>query len=80
MIKQKFTEEEHEVFIKQFRKGLQVRLNTPRMAKRYQNALIFALPILEDEVNIVDLMLIEGVRVFYPKMYDLIKKIMQRYL
>ncbi|MDD3052330.1 MAG: P-loop NTPase fold protein, partial [Candidatus Cloacimonetes bacterium] len=73
MIKQKFTEEEHEVFIKQFRKGLQVRLNTPRMAKRYQNALIFALPILEDEVNIVDLMLIEGVRVFYPKMYDLIK-------
>jgi hypothetical protein len=73
MIKQKFTEEEYEVFFKQFRKGLQIRLKTPRMAKRYQNALIFALPILEDEVNIVDLMLIEGIRVFYPKMYDLIK-------
>ena len=73
MIKQKLKTEEYEIFFEQFRKGLQVRLKTPRMAKRYQNALIFALPILEDEVNIVDLMLIEGIRVFYPKMYSLIK-------
>lgn len=73
IIKSNFKIKEYEIFLEQFRKGLQVRLKTPRMAKRYQNALIFALPILENEVNIVDLMLIEGVRVFYPKIYDLIK-------
>ena len=73
IIKPKFKKEEYEIFLEQFRKGLQVRLKTPRMAKRYQNALIFALPMLENEVNIIDLMLIEGVRVFYPKIYNLIK-------
>jgi len=80
IIKTKLNEEELEIFFNQFRKGLQVKLKTPRMAKRYQNALIFALPILGDEVNIVDLMLIEGVRVFYPKMYNLIRNNAQAFL
>lgn len=73
IIKHRLEKEEYEIFFEQFKKGIQIKLKTPRMAKRYQNALIFALPILKDEVNILDLMLIEGIRVFYPKMYDVIK-------
>ncbi|MDI6871518.1 MAG: P-loop NTPase fold protein [Bacillota bacterium] len=49
------------------------RLRTPRMAKRYGNALLFALPILKGEVNPVDLMLVEGMRVFYPKLYSMVR-------
>jgi len=43
------------------------------MAKRYANALVFSLPILKGEVNPVDLMLIEGTRVFYPRLYDVVR-------
>ena len=43
------------------------------MAKRYGNILAFALPIMKDEVNTVDFMLIEGVRVFYPELHSVIK-------
>jgi hypothetical protein len=33
----------------------------------------FALPILKDEVNMRDLILIEGVRAFYPKVYEMVR-------
>lgn len=52
--------------------GLQPRLTTPRLAKLYANALIFALPILKGEVDPVDQMLLEGIRVFHPKLYTAI--------
>lgn len=54
------------------RKGLEQRLNTPRMVKRYLNALTFAIPILKGEANIQDLLLIEGLRVCYPEIYELV--------
>jgi hypothetical protein len=60
-------------FVRGFDGGLLNRLQTPRMAKRYANILAFALPILKDEVHPVDLMLIEGIRVFYPVLYDRIR-------
>jgi predicted KAP-like P-loop ATPase len=49
------------------------QLCTPRRAKLYGNALLFSLPILKGEVNPVDLMLIEGVRIFYPSLYETIR-------
>ena len=49
------------------------RLNTPRMAIRYANILNYSLPILKGEVNTVDLMLIEGLRIFYPDHYVLVR-------
>lgn len=52
---------------------LEIRLKTPRMAKRYGNILTFILPLIGNEVNLVDLMLIEGTRIFYPDLYTLIK-------
>jgi predicted KAP-like P-loop ATPase len=66
--------EQADQYVRHFVEGIEPRLQTPRMCKRYANALIFALPILKDEVNPVDLMLIEGIRVFYPALYKFIRK------
>lgn len=67
------SEMEGREFVKNFYKGLEPHLKTPRQAKLYSNILMFSLPILQDEVNIVDLMLIEGIKVFLPDVYSLIK-------
>jgi len=58
-----------EAFAHQFVGGLEPRLGTPRHAKLYVNAVTFALPLLKEEAHPVDLLLIEGIRVFYPKLY-----------
>ncbi len=50
------------------------------MAKRYGNILSFALPILTGEVNIVDLVALEGIRIFYPKLYDTIRDLPEIFL
>ncbi|MBD2005222.1 MULTISPECIES: KAP family P-loop NTPase fold protein [Cyanophyceae] len=69
-----FSEEEFRYyFFKNFVDGLEIGLKTPRMAKRYINALAFSLPILKGEVNLLDLMLVEGMRVFYPALYDVVR-------
>ncbi|MEG4106598.1 P-loop NTPase fold protein [Microcoleus sp. S13_C5] len=60
-------------FLTHFIEGLEIRVKTPRMVKRYINALAFSLPILKGEVNSPDLMLIEGMRLFYPVLYDVVK-------
>lgn len=60
-------------FFNHFIDGLEIRVKTPRMVKRYINALAFSLPILKGEVNHLDLMLIEGMRLFYPALYDVVK-------
>lgn len=63
------TQAQVDAFVRHFDDGLWPCLETPRRAKLYTNALMFALPILKGEVNPVDLMLIEGVRIFYPALY-----------
>lgn len=68
------TEEDIRQFVTNFSKGLETHLKTPRQAKLYSNILMFSLPILKNEVNIVDLMLIEGVKVFLPTVYSLIRE------
>jgi hypothetical protein len=60
-------------FVRHFIDGIQIRLKTPRMAKRYANALQFALTILKGETYTPDLLLVEGLRMFYPKLYDAIR-------
>lgn len=65
-------EEESQRFVKIFTSSLLYRFNTPRMIVRYGNSLSFSLPLLNGEVNMVDLMLIEAVKVIYPKLYDYI--------
>lgn len=49
--------------------SLEESLVTPRQAHLYANALLFALPLVKDEVNISEFMLIEALRVFRPKLH-----------
>jgi hypothetical protein len=53
-----------------FSQGLQAGLTTPRMSKLYTNKLLFSIPLVASEVNIVDFMLVEGIGVFYPNIYS----------
>lgn len=65
--------EEVGAFVSGFDRGVSIRLDTPRAAKRYGNALMFAFPLLMGEVNAVDLLLIEAVRAFYPTVYECVR-------
>jgi predicted KAP-like P-loop ATPase len=58
-----------DAFAHHFVGGLEPYLRTPRHAKLYVNAVTFALPLLKEEAHPVDLLLIEGIRVFHPKLY-----------
>jgi predicted KAP-like P-loop ATPase len=49
------------------------RLVTPRQAIRYGNALTFALPMLKDEVNTLDQILVEGLRILFPELYGFVR-------
>jgi hypothetical protein len=68
------SQEQVNEFVSQFTGSLELRLRTPRMASRYGNILAFSLPILIGEVHPVDLMLVEGIRLFYPTMYHAIRE------
>ncbi|WP_139490090.1 KAP family P-loop NTPase fold protein [Brevibacillus dissolubilis] len=45
---------------------------TVRTAKRYLNAVLFSVPLLKGEVNILDLLCLEGIRIFSPEVYKFI--------
>lgn len=60
-------------FLNVFERGVRPQLTTPRMSKRYGNALTFALPMIADEVNVVDLLLVEAMRIFYPRLYEWVR-------
>jgi len=68
------TEEESREFSRRFDGGLAPSLTTPRQSKRYVNALTFALPLLKGEVHAGDQMLVEGLRVFHPRLYRSIRE------
>jgi len=62
------------LFISSFDGGASIRLTTPRAANRYGNCISFALPMLVGEVNPVDLLLIESLRVFFPEVYCVVSE------
>lgn len=74
------TDDEWLRFTENFESGLSIRVQTIRMVKRYINALIFALPLIKDEVNTVDFLLLEGMRIFYPQLYSDIRDKPSEYL
>ena len=74
------TDDEWLRFTDNFESGLSIRVQTIRMVKRYINALIFALPLIKNEVNTVDFLLLEGMRVFYPQLYSDIRDKPSEYL
>lgn len=56
-----------------FDRAVLPRIKTPRMGKRYGNAVLFALPMIGNEVRPIDLLLIEAMRVFYPRLYEWVR-------
>jgi len=66
------SEDEIQRFVRIYTDGIENRMLTPRLATRYANILSFSLPILKDEINPVDLMLFEGIKLFYPNLYKTI--------
>jgi hypothetical protein len=54
-------------------KGFSARLRTPRQAIRYGAALDFSLPMLAGEVDPVQQMIIEGLRLLYPESYAVLR-------
>ena len=60
-------------FTRGFINGVEIRLQTPRMALRYANMLNFSLPLLKGEVHVAEFLLIEAIRAFYPNAYEIIK-------
>ena len=69
-----FTEQDAQRFVGEFTSHVLNRLNTPRLAVRYGNSLQFSLPIMKGEVNSVDLMLMEAIKIFFPEFYEFIKQ------
>lgn len=65
--------EEVQRYVLQFTTNILPRLNTPRLAVRYGNTISFSIPLLNGEVNIIDLLLIEAIKIFYPAHYEFIK-------
>lgn len=68
------SKEDVQRFVYQFSTNVLKRLSTPRLAVRYGNTLSFSMPLLNGEVNMVDLMLIEAIKIFYPEHYYFIKE------
>ncbi|MFN8179100.1 MAG: P-loop NTPase fold protein [bacterium] len=68
------TQEQVGEFVSGFERGVSVRVTTPRAAKRYGNALKFALPALPGETHVVDVLLVEALRVFYPEVHDVVRE------
>jgi predicted KAP-like P-loop ATPase len=55
-------------------KGIRHFIATPRDVARLTNALSVTYPVVRGEVNVVDFVVIETLRVFYPPIYDTIRR------
>lgn len=67
------TRQQAQEFGRDFTRAFDDCLTTPRKAKLYGNTLMFSLPLLQGEVNPIDLMLIEAIRVFCPLLYEVLR-------
>lgn len=67
------SESEINRFISAFENCLFKAIITPRNAKQYYNALEFSVPLMKGEVNMVDFIIFEGLKLFYPKYVEFVK-------
>jgi hypothetical protein len=74
----RLTDSERQRLIHSLSIGVMPRVTTPRHVSRYSNTLSMVLPLLRGEVNTVDLILLEALKVFYPELYQLITKNQER--
>lgn len=67
------SQNEIQSLIKHFDAAILPKIDTPRSALRYSNSISFTFPLLLNEVNYIDLLLIEAVKIFYPDLYNFIR-------
>lgn len=67
-------------FLEVFNNAFLPIMDNPRLGIRFSNSLSFSLPLLKGEVNISNLMILEGVKIFYPGLYDFIRSNGQLFL
>lgn len=72
-VKIELTQDEVNRFRAVFDESFIPAMVNPRLALRYANSLFFALPLLQGEVSLTDLMLTEALKVFYPQAYDFMR-------
>jgi predicted KAP-like P-loop ATPase len=68
------SKEQKHRFSELFFKAFGPSINTPRQIKRLSNELNFAFPLLKGEVDIMDLLFVESIKVLYPWLYEVIKE------
>lgn len=56
-----------------FTKYILAHASTPREIVRYCNSVSFTLPVLKDEINILDLLYMEAIKVFHPSYFNFLK-------
>jgi hypothetical protein len=66
--------EQEKEFQQAFLQYIAPELRTPRLAKPYANAVAFTLPLLANEINPVDLLLLEAIKFLYPEVHEDIRK------
>jgi KAP family P-loop domain len=74
LAKIEFVDDQRLRFSEVFDKAFLRRVLTPRVARRFTNALTFILPITKSEVDPVDMIFLEAVRAFYPNVYKSIRE------
>jgi predicted KAP-like P-loop ATPase len=70
----RLSDEELLAFSNLFHLSFFTYLKTPRVIKRYLNRISFSVPLLKNQLNISDLLLIEGIRVFRPLCFSIIQE------
>jgi hypothetical protein len=68
------SEEENQRLVSLLSASILPQVTTPRHVTRYSNTLLVILPLLRGEANMVDLMLLEALKQFYPKLYKLVSR------
>ncbi|MFI5140015.1 MAG: P-loop NTPase fold protein [Sphingobacteriales bacterium] len=69
----KMGEKEMASFMSGFEDCFVPHIENPRLGIRYANTLSFALPLLMGEVHVADLILVEGIKIFFPEAYDFLR-------
>lgn len=67
------TESEWAVFSSRFEMAFLPALSNPRIAILYANSIGFVIPLIGKEVNLLDLMILEAIKIFYPDIYHFIR-------
>jgi predicted KAP-like P-loop ATPase len=56
-----------------FDKNIAPNIDSPRLVNRYLNSLRFVIPLVGSEINISDLLIIEGIRLISPESYNTLR-------